>query len=365
VQFDVAQSNLVHLGEQLQATATEAVVSKERLAALEEERRKQAEQAAALRQQLGSLQQSNQVVLAEKNRLATELQVAEVEKRHATEQVVKMEEQVKVEREEKARLIQHTSKLADDVKVLASRSGQLAEEIRENRPLAPNTIFDNFLTNRVRVDISALRKAAFGLDASKHRDTSTILVSNGTNTYALLHVDETPFTFWNPGTDWEGLVGTLRRARANVPVHSVIFGLRDPRLVLIPVSAQEVEKLGANVYHVSAEPFKYQDAVLVGAAGYYGECRFQIDPTTPGYVRLDNNFIKGIFGKFNPSRGDLVFSRTGELLGIMANSTYAMMLQDFHGSAMLQFAENVRDQRTGFILSQLYASLNQMPSKLQ
>jgi hypothetical protein len=30
---------------------------------------------------------------------------------------------------------------------------------------------------------------------------------------------------------------------------------------------------------------------------------------------MDRNSLKGLFGKFNPSRSDLVFSRTGELLG--------------------------------------------------
>jgi hypothetical protein len=53
-----------------------------------------------------------------------------------------MEEQVKAERQEKA-------KLAENVKTLATQSTQLAEEIRDNRPLAPNAIFQDFLTNRV------------------------------------------------------------------------------------------------------------------------------------------------------------------------------------------------------------------------
>ena len=82
-------------------------------------------------------------------------------------------------------------------------------------------------------------------------------------------------------------------------------------------------------------------------------------------MKLDNNFLKGIFGKFNPSRGDLVFSKTGELLGIMVNSTYCFMLHGFDIAATVRFGDNVREQHTGDTLSLLYSMLAGMPFKLQ
>src|SRR6266571_5262130 len=116
------------------------------------------------------------------------------------------------------------------------------------------------------------------------------------------------------------------------------------RVVLIPVSAAQRRQLGCKVYRVSSDPFKFQDAVLVGAKeGYYGECKFQIDLSTPEYVKLDHNFLKGLFGKFNPSRGDLVLSKTGELLGIMANNSYCMMLHNFNAVAPFPFGKDLRD----------------------
>ena len=106
--------------------------------------------------------------------------------------------------------------------------------------------------------------------------------------------------------------------------------------------------------------------MLVGAQeGYYGECTFQIDLTTPLYVKMDRNSLKGLFGKFNPSRGDLVFSRTGELLGVMANSTYCMMIKNFNATATFQFAQDVRNQQTGETLARLYSLIARLPYKLQ
>src|SRR5437016_6056728 len=247
---------------------------------------------------------------------------------------------------------------------LSSRSGEFTKEIRYNRPLAANTIFNEFVTNRVQARFDANRSGLLG--TNRRRDTQTVLATDGTNTFALCHVQDTPLSLWNPGTDWDQLSGTLARNTAGFAIQSVSFYLRDPRVVLIPVSTIEARQLGCKVYRVSPDPYKFQDAVLVGAReGYYGECRFEIDLTTPAYVKLDNNFLKGLFGKFNPSRGDLVFSKTGELLGVMANSTYCMMIRSFDGAARFQLGQDVRDQHTGAVLSQLYAMVAGLPPNLQ
>ena len=358
-QFAAAQTNIQQLNQELQSTSGEASLSKERLAQTEAEARRKAEEAAALQQRLEALARSNQMVLNEKQQLASQLQLAEVERRHATERAAAMQEQVKIEREEKA-------KLAEGVKVLASKSGQLAQEIRENRALAPNTIFNGFLSNRVEARISAARSGFFGNETGRQKETQTVLVTDGTNTYALCHVQDTPLTLFTPGTDWESLTGALNHRGKQVLIRSLSFNFRDPRVVWMPVSDADIKALGSEVYRTSSDPFKFQDAVLVGAnEGYYGECRFQIDLTTPDYVKLDNSFLKGLFGKFNPSRGDLVFSKTGELLGIMVNGSYCMMIRNFDAGATLRFGNDVRAQRTGEVLSALYGQVMQMPLKLQ
>jgi len=354
-----AQTNLEKLNQQLQSTSTEALLSKEKLAEMEAELKKRAEQAAALQQQMAQLSRSNQTVLAEKQQLAGQLKVAETEKRYASEHAARMEQEVKVEREEKA-------KLAEGVKALASKSSELAQEVRENRPMTPNTVFNEFVTNRVQARFTAYRSGLLGIDSTKRRETETILVSDGTNTFALCHVQDTPLTFWNPGTDWDQLTGTLSRDATALPMRMLSFYWHDPRIVLVPLSKPEARQLGSKIYRVSGDPYKFQDAVLVGARdGYYGECRFQIDLSTPEYVKLDNSFIKGLFGKFNPSRGDLVFSKGGELLGVMANSTYCTIIRSFDGGASFQLGSDVRSQHTGETLSRLYTVVTELPLKLQ
>ena len=111
---------------------------------------------------------------------------------------------------------------------------------------------------------------------------------------------------------------------------------------------------------------KFPEAVLINGGGKgYGEVGFKLDATKPGFVRVDNRLFKRIFGDFAPSRGDLVFSKTGELLGIMVNSDYCAVLRDFSGSKTIRTGDDIVAQHTGQLLEDLAARVRAMPLELQ
>jgi regulator of replication initiation timing len=344
-QFTAAQANIQNLTRQLQNTSAQA--------------QQQSTTAEALRRQFDELARNNQAVRAQNQQLTNQLLLAQVETRAADEKAAFMQQEAQAARAENARL-------SEGFKTLATNSTQLAQEIRANTALAPNTIFSGFVSNRVEAALSAWRNGLFMMDTRANKTTETVLVTDGTNFFALCHVQDTPLTLWNPGTDWDKLTGTLAWNSAQVPVHSLSFDAADPRVVMIPVSPADARKLGSKVYRFSSDPYKFQDAVLVGASGdYYGECDFQIEPSTPQYVKLDRSLLRGLFGHFNPSRGDLVFSRTGELLGIMVNNTYCLMIHNFAAAATFPFNQDLSNRHIGGTLSQLYDYLFQLPQRLQ
>jgi hypothetical protein len=365
-QISAAQSNATKLNSQLETRTAEANASQQQLASLQTDIKEQNDQAAALKKQLASLEKANQAAQADKERLTNQLQIAYIEQKHATEQAAKAEEQVVYERAEKARAQQQAAKLAEGVTTLATNSSQLAQEIRENRPLASNTIFNDFVTNAVAEQFVASKPGFFGGESTKERGAKTVLVTDGTNIFAACHVQDTPLTFWIPPTDWQGLTGVLARDGGAVNLKSLAFSAVDPRIMLMPVSLADAKQLGGKIYRLSSDPFKFQDAVVVGAQeDYYGECKFQIDVKTPDYVKLDHGFFKGLFGKFNPSRGDLVFSRTGEVLGIMANNSYCLVFHKFNPTASIALGQDMRKQYLADTLSRFYVAVTRMPGELQ
>jgi hypothetical protein len=358
-QYATAQTSIQVLNQKLQSSSTETSMTREQLAAKEAEIQRQTDLVAALQKQLAQLAKNNQIAQDEKQKLAGQLQMAEVEKRAAGEKAALMQQQVQAEHAANARL-------AEGFKALATNSGALTQEIRENRALAPNTIFSEFVTNRIWTRFLASRSGFLGINSSRSKETETVLVTDGTHIFALCHVQDTPLTLWDPGTDWDVLTGTLDHNTTQVPIRSLSFHIQDPRVVFMQVTQAEARQLGCKIYPISLDPYKFQDAVVVGAqAGYYGQCSFQLELNLPRYVKLDRNLLKGLFGKFNPSRGDLVFSRTGELLGIMANGTYCLVLHDFASEVTFPFGRDIRTQHTGDALSQLYSYVFNLPTRLQ
>jgi hypothetical protein len=358
-QFSAAQTNAAALQQQLQQSAAQARQAEQRFTAAQSDAQKQNEMVAALRKQLEELSRTNQLAQSEKQQLATQLEVAEVEKRAAADRAALALQQVQAERVQ-------TAQLAEGFKALATNSVALRKEIVENRPLAPNTIFSSFLTNRIQASLTASRTGFLHISSTKYATASTVLVTDSTNTFAVCHVQDTPLSLWDPGTDWDSLTGALTHGIVEVAIRSILFHRGDPRVVMYPVSADEARRLGSQIYRLSMNPYNFQDAVIVGAdTGYYGQCDFQIQPDQPQYLKLDRSLLRGLVGKFNPSRGDLVFSRTGELLGLMVNDTYCLMLRDFSSIATLACGNNVRGAHTGQTLSQLYGWLYQLPMRLQ
>jgi hypothetical protein len=60
-----------------------------------------------------------------------------------------------------------------------------------------------------------------------------------------------------------------------------------------------------------------------------------LDQELPGYVRMDNRLLRRLFGDFSPSQGDLVLSKTGELLGVMVSSDLCALVDNFLPMATL------------------------------
>jgi len=365
-QVTASQASLKDVQSKLSDASTQNLLSQEKLAALQEDLKRREQETQVLQQKLSETEKAAQAAVAEKQQVAAQLQVSEAEKRLTREQVAELRGAVATEKQEKARLQETATALATNVGVLAQKSSELTQEIRDNRALAPNTIFQQFLSNRITARFDAVRSGIFGRDVNKEKVSQCVLFTDGMQTYTLYHVDETPLQIWNPGTDWTRLTAVLQRGNVAFSGVRLSFLAQDPRVVVIPIGSAQAKQYGVKIYKAAADPFKFQEAVIVGAnEGYYGECKFQIDQSTPNYVKVDRNVLKGLFGKFNPSRGDLVFTRTGELLGIMVNGDYCAVLNKVVPTRTINLGSEVASQQTGQMLSQLYDRIFQMPLKLQ
>jgi X-X-X-Leu-X-X-Gly heptad repeat protein len=292
--------------------------------------------------------------------------VGEVERENLliAQNLTETKQQVELERTERARVQEQASQLAQGVGQLAEKSGELTQEIRDNRPINPNQIFTEFLANRVQTSLTARRPGIFS-PTVRDKANQTVLVSDGDRVYALMHLSDTPFTLAEVPTEYDQVTGRLTRGASSTPITELMFLRLDPRVIAAPVDPTVAAQMGAKIYQLAKEPFKFPDAVLVRADdGRYGDTPFRIDQANANYVKLDNRITTRLFGEIAPKRGDLVFSKTGDLIGIMVNSDYCAVLGNFAAAYTLKTGDNPEPKTTA-VLGDLYSRWARLPLKFQ
>ena len=367
------QRTAADLSRKVADATQDAAMTKEQLAQLQRELAEKRAEAERQQRDLAKLEGQQAEARRQVERLTMAVVVGEQEKQNLREKqkdleksVSTLETQVKAEQQERAKVQETAATLAQGVGQLAEKSGELTKEIRDNRPINANVLFNDFLTNRVSTTFTAARKGLFG-QVTKTKETKTVLLTDGRQIYALLHAEDTVFPPSENNFDWERLTVQFAHPPAYHGSTSAVHYLaQDPRIVVLPIEAPQAAAMGAKVYSLAADPFKFPDAVLISGGGKgYGEVGFKLDPSQPGFVQVDNRLFKRLFGDFAPSRGDLVLSKTGELLGIMVNSDYCAVLKEFTPQQTLRPGDDITAQKTSTMLDGLLARIRSLPQKLQ
>ncbi len=384
--LEKARQSAAQLNEQLASQATQTTQTREQLDRTQAQLAETARNRESLAEAVKTADAERQKLLAELERqrqesaalaaaraeaeqkaanLSSAVKVAEAEKQLLRENVTDLKGQVSRVQEEKTRLQEQTTVLARGVSQLARSSDEFRQEIRENTPIPANQLYAGFLTNRVTVALRGTGAGVFG-STSREKETATILVTDGTNTVALMHINEAPFSLSIPGFGLDGLVAEVTHGEQALPVGRPFLLSQDPRILGIPVTAAGMIEPGVTTYPLARNPFKFPEAVLISRGGrYYGEVEFKLDPRTPEFVRMKSRLFNRLFGEFSPSAGDLVLSKTGELLGVMVNSDYCAVLPNIEPAFGGVFEAGLSREEMGRKLEAFRAQLNRLPAALQ
>lgn len=348
------QKTAAELDQSLKTTRASAEAERARNAQLARDLAAREVEAKQREEELTKVSAAEATARARVEQLAVTVGVAQRENQILEEQTVTLRAAVVAERTERQRVQETAAELAVGVGQMAQQTGALTKEIREARPINANTLFSDFIARRVRARFSGERTTFFGPVARSH-DTHTVMVSDGRATYALLHVDDTPFNWQAPSqSDWDRLVLVLNREQGAVRPERLVFTSLDPRVVAVPLSEAEAARLGGEPYLLALDPFKFPEAVLISAGGQgYGELPFKVDPANAGYVKVDNRLVRRLFGDFSPSRGDLVLSKTGELLGVMVSPGTCALVTNFLPQRELTLGANLKAQPTSPTLNEV------------
>jgi X-X-X-Leu-X-X-Gly heptad repeat protein len=359
------QRAAAELTQKVAVVTQDATMTKEQLAQIQRELAEKQAEAERQKRQIEALNKEASETRMRAEGLAAMWGAAQEENKNLRATTEGLRSQVALERTERQKVVEASAQLAQGVGQLAEKSGELTKEIRENRPVNANVLFNDYLSNRVTASFNGTRRVFLG-SPNRTKDATTVLVNDGRQVYAILHLSDTIFSLGENGIDWESLSVDLAHGGNRSAARTLNFLARDPRIIALPVDQAQATALGAKIYPLAADPFKFPEAVLIDGGGRgYGEVGFKLDPADPGFVRVDNRLFKRIFGDFAPKRGDLVFAKTGELLGIMVNNDYCAVLKDFTPQKTIATGTDTKAQATGAIFDDLIARVRALPLKLQ
>ncbi|WP_221029503.1 hypothetical protein [Actomonas aquatica] len=344
------QRTAAELRQRAESAAGEAAASRARVEQLQRDLEAKENEAAQTAAQAAQLAEEKAAAEAQVQQLNVAVAVAEQEKTLLRETAQTFREQAEKEREERIKVQETTTQLAQGVGALAERSEAITQEIRENRPINANILFSDFLLNRVPAQFNAARINVFGNELTRNAVARTILVRDGEAIYAIMHVEDTPFNFEEPASQWARVFVTLAKDGVRAAAPALHFINRDPRIVAIPVEASQATALGVKIYDMTIVPFRFPEAVLISKGGEgYGEVPFKLESDLPGYVRMDNRLIRRLAGDYSPSRGDLVLSKTGELLGVMVTSDLCAMVDEISAAGTIRTGDTSGQNLEGLL----------------
>lgn len=361
-QITVAKHNAAILAQEIDAAKRDAGLSKERVAALQRDLENREAELARERSSVAKLEQEQTAAREKIENLNVAVKVAEHEKTILRETAETYKTQVEAERQERLKVQETTTQLAQGMGTLAVKSGDLEKEIRDNRPINANTLFSEYLANNVQARVETTRPGIFSASA-RTTDLRTILVSDGKDTYAIFHASDTPFALTYPGSEITRIAITFTNGGYRATAEKIHYLSIDPRILVVPLTPEQAVGLGVKVYMTSLEPFKFSDAILISTnteatKTKYEETPFKLDATQPGYVQMRVSF-------FSSKRGDLVISKSGELLGIMVNKDYCALVTNFLPTRTLSAGEDTSSQGIAGIINSLTARMQSLPLKLQ
>ncbi|MDR4499344.1 MAG: hypothetical protein MRK02_15725 [Candidatus Scalindua sp.] len=325
--FELTEANLHTALNSIENLSSEVTESKEYARRLENRVTEQMENISQSQVAYSALQEQLKARSQERDELVLQTRKLEQQTRNMEKEIKKKNDALINAREDS--LIQELAKnkeLAEREKTMAVQEKQI--ETLELRLLnySNNELFQQFLDRKCEITLEAYVKGLLS-PVSYHNKIESVLVKTSDQTGLLIHYNDSPLNWSNFKKDLETLsLGLLLKGQSVTASLSSLCALEaDPRILFLKLTEQLPV---SNVFfEIETEISRFDEALLIrGNEGKYGSFKLQLINGRPNYFRVPSSLKTRLFGSFSPEPGDLVFSRNGKLLGIMASAREAMRL---------------------------------------
>ena len=221
-----------------------------------------------------------------------------------------------------------------EVEVSVAQQKENFKKLTDVQTKSLNEIFTRYDENKIKLELTFSHKGGFmGAMKTDTFEMDTIIMIDGSFAYSLVHARNSPFRLEPSVRKLTAVTGQIKspKLKNSIEVKEVAF-MDDPRILIVPlyINPAELEKTSEiKVFNAPQNPYLFSEAVVVNSkTGRFGQTDFIRDERDSRYIKVSHSNFAFITGKFDPGKGDLVFSQKGELLGIMVNNDYAFHVKN-------------------------------------
>ena len=340
--------------------------SRIKLEAVQNELRQNKERLEQLRTESESLKTENKAIEAEKQALATRLEVASTKTQIYEENIKRYQALVDIEKTEKAKIREHAETLAVGVNQLAEQQQKLNSNVKDLRPKTSSEVFEMVKSKFVKIIFAYSRKGLFGKSES-FIELRSLPIEIGGKFWLIFDASETiiaptPHQYYPPDSLSVSIQGKAYRFQPT----SISAIAEDPRILAIEIPKDFIEKEKIEPMVCPENFFAYSDCVVINPSKfYYGQIPFRADFKNPEYAKLDVGLIQSVFGEFSPTSGDLVMTRSGNIIGCMLDGSLALLYKKITPVNSIQLGNKYNEKQTADFVKINSEKLKQLPLRLK
>lgn len=365
-QLDEASQERIQLANTLGQAREAKSVSEERLKQAETELRRRERELAEREAALEEAEAEKARLAKERAELNQRLEITETERRLlaenlSREQTEKAAALARADRltENVGTLGEGVSQIGQSVTTIAQSSEAIKKEIEAARPQTMSEIFTRFQENRATIRFTSKERGLFSGRNTRTYESRSILVRGGDGaTYLVTHTSNSPFSL-SRSSGLESVQLEVSLPAGTMQIKQIGFLAADPRILFIPLPESLVASTGFQTFDLARQPERWEEAVLVKSdESNFGRTEFRRLTSSARFLKMDRPALGELFADFAASRGDLAFTKNSQLIGVLTDTSHAVVIDDFVAAAVLNIGP-------GFNADQAKATIERMKERVE
>jgi hypothetical protein len=363
--LEATEEERVELTRSLGNVQESAAVAQERLRQAQEALREREAELARRSQELERLAAERERLAGERESAVRDLEVTRAERGLLAERLATEQTEREILRQERERMMAQTDRLTEGVGTLAEGTENIRQEIERSRPQSMSAVYSQFERNQVAIELFTRTRGLLG-ESTRTTSLGSSLVTDGRDTFIVFHAADSPLNLsTNPDRLLE-ITAQIRIGDETFTAREIGFHSVDPRILFTPVPERIVQRAGKRAFMLSDDPNRFEEAILIQrAGGNFGRTAFRRITASERFLRMDRPLFGELFADFSASRGDWVFSKNGDFIGLMVTPRHATVVEGFVAAGRIGLGNAFNAEEAATTIGRLRQRFNELPSEVK